>query len=196
MECNFVTPWLQGALAAIDSLAGDKPLVLGRMFMDRLPEVAFLWFGATFLGLQKKLLQDARFGLIPMDLHAAARSGTVQSFIQQPVSDPIVEDCRVSRADQCRLLFLSEPGSHKRVPICPWRPFGATALEDTEIEIRVHANCKGHALRYQGLFWDCIGDEEAIQRASTLDTVWPLNGPRRPPLKNGNQTQLPVLASG
>lgn len=35
IECNSVTPWLQGALVAIDSLAREKPLVLGRMFMDR-----------------------------------------------------------------------------------------------------------------------------------------------------------------
>lgn len=72
MKCNNDTPWLQGALAAIDSLAREKPLVLGRLFMDRLPEVAFLWAGATVLGMQKKLLQDVRFGLIPIDLHSAA----------------------------------------------------------------------------------------------------------------------------
>jgi hypothetical protein len=57
IECNTVTPWLQGTVAAINSIAGDNSVILGRMFMDRLLNVVFLWLGANFLGLQKKLLQ-------------------------------------------------------------------------------------------------------------------------------------------
>ena len=57
IDCNAVTPWLKGALAAIDALAQDSPLVLGRMLMDRQPKVAPLWLGATVLGLQKRLLR-------------------------------------------------------------------------------------------------------------------------------------------
>ncbi|KAK4123221.1 hypothetical protein N657DRAFT_664278 [Parathielavia appendiculata] len=115
VECNTVTPWLQGALAAID--------------------VAPLWVG------------DVSFRMIPIDLHDAAWSRTLQSFIQQPVSEPLVADGRVSRADHCRLLFLSRSGSHIRVPVCQWRPFGGTPLEHTDLEVRVHAQCKGHGLR-------------------------------------------------
>ena len=81
IECNAVTPWLKGALAAIDALAQDSPLAFGRMLMDRQPKVAPLWLGATVLGLQKRLLQDFGFGLISIDLHSAAWSGTTQSFI-------------------------------------------------------------------------------------------------------------------
>jgi hypothetical protein len=64
VECNAVTPWLQGELAAIDTVA-DDPLVLGRLLIDRQPKTAPLWLGITVLGLQKTLLQDVRFGLIP-----------------------------------------------------------------------------------------------------------------------------------
>ncbi|KAK3296949.1 uncharacterized protein B0H64DRAFT_416195 [Chaetomium fimeti] len=163
IECNAVTPWLQGALAVIDVVAEDDPLVLGRLLMDRQPKVAPLWLGITVLGLQKKVLQDVRFGLIPVDLHSAVWSGAIQSFIQQPVSDPLVADDQVARADQCRLLFLSRSGSHDRVPVCQWRPFGGTPLEHTDIEVRVHAECKGHGLRYQGLTWDCVGEKTAHQ---------------------------------
>lgn len=102
-------------------------------------------------------------------------------------------DGHVSLADQCRLLFLSHSGSHDQVPVCPWRPFGATPLADTDIEIRAHANCRGHALRYQGLFWDCAEDEKAAQSASTSDTSPQLNGPRRPQPNNENQAQPPVF---
>ena len=165
IECNAVTPWLKGALGAIDTLAQDSPLVLGRMLMDRQPKVAPLWLGATVLGLQKRLLQDVGFGLIPIDLHSTAWSGTMQSFIQQPVSDPLVtDDGHVSRADQCRLLYLSRIGSHDRVPICQWRPFGGTPLEHCDLEVRIHVECKGHGLRYQGFTWECV-DGNVTQKA-------------------------------
>ncbi|KAK1766927.1 hypothetical protein QBC33DRAFT_493032 [Phialemonium atrogriseum] len=173
IECNAVTPWLQGAVAAIDSLAGDKPNVLGRMLMDRLPEIAFLWLGASILGLQKRLLQDVRFGLIPIDLHSAAWSGTIQSFIQQPVSNPLVANGHVTRADECRLLFLSQSGSHNRVSICQWRPFGATPIQDVDIEIQIHAKCNGHGLQYQGFLWDCTKGKEASQPIGSMDICIP-----------------------
>ncbi len=158
IECNAVTPWLKGALAAIGTLVQDNPLVVGRMLMDRQPKVVSLWLGATVLGLQQRLLQDVGFGLIPIDLHSSAWSGTVHSFIQQPVSDPLVGDGgHVSRADQCRLLYLSRSGSHDRAPICQWSPFGGTPVEHCDIEVRNHADCKDHGLRYQGFTWECVG---------------------------------------
>jgi hypothetical protein len=144
-------------------MVADNPLVLGRMLMDRQPKVAALWLGATILGLQKTLLQDVKFGLVPIDLHSAVWTGTIQSFIQQPVSEPLVVDGQVARADQCRLLFLSRSGLHNRVPVCQWRPFGGTPLEFTDIEVRVHAECKGHGLRYQGLTWDCADGRTTYQ---------------------------------
>ncbi|KAK4119392.1 hypothetical protein N657DRAFT_674917 [Parathielavia appendiculata] len=169
VECNAVAPWLQGALAAIDVVAQDNPLVLGRMLMDRQPKVAPLWLGITVLGLQKRLLQDVGSGLIPIDLHSAVWSGTIQSFIQEPVSDPLVADGQVARADQCRLLFLSRSGSHDRVPVCQWRPFGGTPLEHTDVEVRVHAKCKGHGLRYQGFMWDSVDGKTTYQPLDAED---------------------------
>ena len=158
IECNAVIPWLKGALAAIDALAQDSPLVLGRMLMDQQPKGPPLWLGATVLGLQKRLLQDVGFGLIPIDLHSAAWSGAMHTFIQKPVSDPLVADGgHVSRADQCRMLYLSRSGPHDRVHICQWRPFGGTPLENCDIEVRNHVMCKGHGLRYQGFTWECVG---------------------------------------
>lgn len=196
IECNSVTPWLQGAIAAIDSLARDDPRILGRMLMDRLPEVAFLWLGVTVLGLQKKLLQDVRFGMIPIDLHSAAWSGTVQSFIQQPLSIPLVAaDGQVARADQCRLLFLSQSTSesHSRVPICQWKPFGATPLAGADVEVRVHAECKGHGLAYLGVSWDC--DEGiAVQSTGIAEEAGSclMHTPRRPRLEDGTVEHIPI----
>ncbi|KAK3994376.1 hypothetical protein QBC44DRAFT_391556 [Cladorrhinum sp. PSN332] len=153
--CNAVSPWLQGALAAIDEIS--DPLILARVLMDREPKAAALWVGIAVLGLQKGYLKNVGYGMIPANLHSAVWSGTTQSFIQLPVSSPAVKAGKVSREDQCKLLFLARSGSHDRAPVGQWTPFGATPLEDTDIEVRLHAvHCGGHGLQYQGILWDCI----------------------------------------
>jgi hypothetical protein len=168
IECNAVTPWLQGTLAAIDSLTENNLSILGRMCMDRTPNIACIWLGITVLGLQKKLLKDVRFGQIPIDLHSAAWSGTVQSFIQQPVSKPLAVNGYVKRADECRLLYLTQSDNHARAPVCQWKPFGGTPTDDVEIEVRSHAQCEGHQLQYQGFAWACIYDNSEY---NVLDKV-------------------------
>lgn len=168
--CNAVSPWLQGTLAAIEHLAGQNPYIVGRMCMERAPQVAFLWLGSLVLGLQERLLQDVRFGQIPIDLPSAAWSGTVQSFIQQPVSKPLVTDGFVSRADECRLLFLSQSGHHARMPVCQWKPFGATPFEDVDIEVRRHKGCEVHQLQYRGILWDCEDGKSGFQSSQEADS--------------------------
>lgn len=70
-------PWLQGTISATDFLTDGKPDVLGRILMERSPTISPLWLGATVLGLQKSLLQEIRYGAIPIDLHSVAWTGTV-----------------------------------------------------------------------------------------------------------------------
>ncbi|KAL5603427.1 hypothetical protein FOVSG1_006177 [Fusarium oxysporum f. sp. vasinfectum] len=170
IECNAITPWLQGALAAIGHLAGTNPYIVGRMCMERAPRVAFLWLGSLILGLQEKVLQDVRFGRIPIDLHSALWSGTVQSFLQQPVSKPLVTNGCVSRADECRLLFLSQSSHHARIPVCQWKPFGTTPVEDVDIEVRAHEGCEGHQLQYEGMFWGCRNDNFVFQSSQEAES--------------------------
>lgn len=158
IECNAVSSWLQGTMTVLHALAESKrPLTIGRMLMDRNPAVALLWVGATILGLQGKLLRDAELGNIPPNNLSAEWSGKVQSFIQQPVSRPLVVDGVVSLADQCRILYLSQTKGRIQPPTCPWRPFGSTPLEDVDSKVQLHANCAGHGLRYMGFTWNCAG---------------------------------------
>jgi hypothetical protein len=157
IECNAVTPWLQGTLAAIEHLAKSDSYRITRMCMERAPTVAFLWLGVFVLGLHQSLLQDVRFRQIPIDLHSAVWSRTTQSFIQDRLSYPLVMNGTVSRADECKLLFLSQSGSHARLPLCQWKPFGTTAIEHTDLEVRNHRTCKHHQLRYKGVSWKCQG---------------------------------------
>ena len=171
IECNTVTPWFQGPLTAIHLLA-QTPSALGRMLMDRQPNVAPLWVGAIVLGLQKQILHDVSFGMIPIDLLSAAWSETVQSFVQEQTSEPLVKDGNISRADQCRLLFLSRSEMYKRVPICQWRSFGENTAQNADLEVQTHAQCKEHRLRYRGFTWDC-GDRTTAHYAFTGDDPAP-----------------------
>jgi hypothetical protein len=165
------------------------------MLMDRVTQVAPLWLGATIPGLQKELLQDVRHGLIPIDIPSAVWSETIQSFLQQPVSSPPVYHGRISRADKCRLLFLSRTGLHDRVPVCQWRPFGATPIDDTDIEVRLHARCKSHALWYQSFSRDCAEgsvEDRPVKRGGTArNTTTPLERKRLT-----SPEQIPVSYGG
>ncbi|KAI5864548.1 hypothetical protein GGS23DRAFT_604176 [Durotheca rogersii] len=191
IECNVVSPWLQGALAVIDSLAGENPTVLARMFMDRVPEVGFLWLGSTILGVQKTFLNNVKYGELPVNLHSAAWSGTIQSFIQQPVSNPLVTNGYVSRADECRLLSLSPTiGFRSWVPLCQWRPFGATPLEITDIEIRLHEKCGDHRLQYQGFAWNCVNGQVESRPVDNVDTYTALS--RSPAHYPHDEVQIPI----
>ncbi|KAK6705455.1 hypothetical protein SNK05_009352 [Fusarium graminearum] len=154
IECNAVTPWLQGTLEAIKHVAGDNSYLVGRLCMERSPRVAFLWLGCIILNIQNELLREVYFGQIPIDLPSASWSRTIQSFIQQRVSDPLVTDGLILRADECRLLFLSQSERHTRLPLCQWTPFGKTTVSDVDLEVRLHQQCQDHWLQYEGIEWE------------------------------------------
>ncbi|KAK3353949.1 hypothetical protein B0T25DRAFT_223307 [Lasiosphaeria hispida] len=74
------------------------------MLMDRARGLSSLWIGATLINAHH-LPKQARY-LLRADLNATAWSGTVHSFIQEPVTTPLATRRFVSRADERRLLFL------------------------------------------------------------------------------------------
>ncbi|KAF7562152.1 hypothetical protein G7046_g1996 [Stylonectria norvegica] len=175
VPCNKSGPWLQAILDIATPLATSEPWVLSRMLMDRLPEAAPLWLGVTILGLQQKYIKQVGFGQITTDLSSAAWSGTLQSFIQEPSSNHSGGAAWISRADECRLLFLSQAEDHSRPPVCQWAPFGTTAVEDLDVEPRTHYQCHSHSLQYKGFTWDCSGDVSALDQSTLVATV---NAPR------------------
>lgn len=133
------------------------------MCMERTPEVACLWLGISVLGLQIEHLSQVRSGRIPVDLPSAAWSRTIQTFIQQPISSPLEADGRGKRADECRLLFMSQSDRHTRPPICQWEPFGESPTQDVDVEVKVHTRCEGHTLRYKAFVWNCAKGESDPQ---------------------------------
>ncbi|PWY69603.1 hypothetical protein BO94DRAFT_569663 [Aspergillus sclerotioniger CBS 115572] len=151
IACNVASPWLQSIFAVVNSVDDDRILI--HMLMSRVPHLAFFWLGGAILGSHKQVLRDGQFGFIPTDIDVAAWSGTMQSFMQEPIHP--ATNSSILRSDKCRILYLIQEDRHTRWPICPWMPFGATALENTEIDVRLHANCTGHGLRYAGWKWTC-----------------------------------------
>ncbi|GKZ35883.1 hypothetical protein AbraIFM66950_006683 [Aspergillus brasiliensis] len=97
----------------------------------------------------------------------------MQSFMQEPIHP--AKDGYIRRADECRLLYLMQEEQHTRWPICPWMPFGVTALEDVEIDVRLHADCSGHHLQYAGWKWTCRDGKVVYQMSDDTSTVVPLH---------------------
>ncbi|EGD94335.1 hypothetical protein TESG_01855 [Trichophyton tonsurans CBS 112818] len=153
IPCNAVSPWMQATFAVLDSV--EESHLLGYILMNRVPQVSFLWLGGIITGTQKNILREGRYGVTSIEPHAASWCGVTQSFIQAPVSQPLITNGALSRSDECRLLYLSQAELNRGWPLTPWMPFGTTILEDAEIEVRLHAQCTGHELQYADWYWAC-----------------------------------------
>lgn len=164
VACNICGAWLQGSFAFLDSDKARDPHILLRTFMKRDPDLGFLWLGAFITGAEARCLQEARVGWWKVDLNAAAWTGTHASFIQEfiPKAPPNIRE--ISRADECRLMYLSHEPDHAVPPLFPFAPFGSTAIEDTDLNVRRHAQCSAaHGLEYNGFTWDCQGGKKVKQ---------------------------------
>ncbi|KMQ49204.1 hypothetical protein A7C99_6826 [Trichophyton rubrum] len=151
VACNFASPWLQAIIAVIKHV-GDTQII--HVMAARSPHLAFIWLGAIITGFHNDVIRDGQSGLIPIELHSATWTGTIQSFIQEPLSKPLVTDGYISRANECRLLYIIQDEFHERLPLSPWHPFGQTALEDTELSIRSNAEKVTGGLVYAKWSWD------------------------------------------
>ncbi|EGD93582.1 hypothetical protein TESG_01124 [Trichophyton tonsurans CBS 112818] len=150
VACNFASPWLQAIVATLKH-AGDTQII--HVMAARLPHLAFIWLGAIVTGFHNDIIKDGRFGLIPIEPHSAMWTGTIQSFIQEPLSKPLVTDGYISRANECRLLYIIQDEFHERCPVSPWHPFGQTALEDTKPSVRANVEKVTGGLVYAKWRW-------------------------------------------
>ena len=91
------------------------------------------------------------------------------SFIQEPVSTIPADTEAISRADECRLTYLSHDQYYTVPPLFPFAPFGSIAIPDTNIDVRQHARCEAsHSLKYEGLTWRCRGGQRAVTTVPTI----------------------------
>ncbi|KAI1941737.1 hypothetical protein LOZ12_006563 [Ophidiomyces ophidiicola] len=162
IPCNLVDTWVQSIFAVLRTVPDGSILV--RIMMSRVPHIFPLWLGATVMGLHEEILKTARYGHIPVDRHAATWCHTLQSFMQQPVSKYSSNSRYILRSDECRLLHLTRTQYPTSFPISPWIPFGSTAIEDSDLDVRLHTSCGStHGLRLKSWRWKCIGETEVVQ---------------------------------
>ncbi|RSL69548.1 hypothetical protein CEP53_002174 [Fusarium sp. AF-6] len=167
IPCNVCGAWLQGTFALIHSKHTQDVDMLARMFFLRRPHLSFLWLGAMITGAHKNLLKSPR-GLLEteeIDPHEAAWTGTLASFIQEPVYCVHPDASSIARADEWRLAYLSQGLSeYKFPPLHPYPPPGMTAMEDLDLEVRPHATCAGkHGLKVSKIVWKCNGGRREVQ---------------------------------
>ncbi|KAK6218916.1 immunoglobulin variable region used by the ITC63B heavy chain [Colletotrichum tabaci] len=173
IDCNLCGAWLQGSFAFLDSDAAQEPQLRLRTFVRRDPGLAFLWLGAFITGAEARCVQDARAGWWKTDLSSAAWTGTHVSFIQGTVTKPPpAAAADISRADECRLMYLAHGPTHAVPPLFPFAPFGRTALQDADLDVRQHTQCPAlHRLVYAGFVWDCRGGGRNVKQGACGDGV-------------------------
>lgn len=173
VACNSCGAWLQGSFAFLDSEKARDPRMLLSTFMERDPGLGFLWLGAFITGAEERCLQEARMGWWKVDISAAAWTGTHASFMQEPITKAPPDAQEIPRADECRLMYLSHEPDHAVPPLFPFAPFGWTAMEDTDLDVRRHARCSAaHGLEYSCFTWDCQGGKKVEQGINeTLGTA-------------------------
>lgn len=157
IPCNVYGAWIQGAFAALGWGHGKADIqVITGALMARNPKLGFLWLGAALVDMQGFVLNEMQTLSYPIDLTIAGWTGTLVSFIQEPGQDTAPDNESISRADECRLLFLTQSVNHESRPVIHCQPFGMTALSDCTAEVQEHARCGSrHQLSYSGWTWDC-----------------------------------------
>ncbi|CEI68291.1 hypothetical protein FVEN_g5539 [Fusarium venenatum] len=162
VESNICGMWLRGSFTFLSTV--KDPHVLLRTMIKRDPELGFLWVGAFITGCHDRALREGRSGWWKTDLGAAAWTGTLMSFIQEPVFCPPPGTISNPRADECRLSYLCHDMNYTTPPLFPFAPFGSTALLDTNLNVREHSSCgRDHVLNYVGLTWRCSDGTEVKQ---------------------------------
>ncbi|KAJ4007423.1 hypothetical protein NW766_010108 [Fusarium irregulare] len=169
VEGNICGMWLRGSFAFLNTIT--NPHLLMRTLIQRDPEIGFLWIGAFITGTSDKAFREGRAGWWKVDLGAAAWTGTLMSFIQEQVPHPPAGATSISRANECRLLFLCHVMDYTIPPLFPFPPFGSTDLDDTNLEVHEHLLCgKDHSLTYAGLTWRS-NDGTEIRQGSEVPVV-------------------------
>ncbi|KAE8402793.1 hypothetical protein BDV37DRAFT_272647 [Aspergillus pseudonomiae] len=164
IECNLVAAWMSAVFVVIGPATQERNIVkFLKILARRLPKLAPLWLGAMLLD-EFKALKPIKAGCVAVELHAAAWTDTIDSFITQ---SPGISDGRViRREDECRLLHIIGCGFHGRLPVWPWKPFGETLLKDAEPEVQKHIQCNCHCLEYWAWYWELVDGKELEARGA------------------------------
>ncbi|TQN68737.1 hypothetical protein CSHISOI_06595 [Colletotrichum shisoi] len=184
IPANACGAWLQGTMAVLKTNgAADNLTILGRMLFDRSPHISYLWLGGIITGAHMAFLRNTHdlLGLNRIDLHEAAWTGTLHSFVQEPTVPLKPDSSSIARADECRLMLLAQEPPRENPPMYPYPPLGDTAIQDTDLGVQLHAHCPGqHRLQFSSITWNCIDGTKQVQTAGHSPLA-----PRGPAIDDG-----------
>jgi hypothetical protein len=163
VTCNTCGAWLQGTFAFLNSSYVRDANILQRILIKWDPNLGFLWLDIFVLGAHTRLLRGARGASRNIELDVTAWTGTLMSLVQEPISQLPLKTQQISRADECRLLYLAHDQPYTAPSHVPFAPFGSTGITDTNIEVRQYVGCEeSHRLEYGALTWRCRGGQRAV----------------------------------
>ncbi|KAF5975636.1 immunoglobulin variable region used by the ITC63b heavy chain [Fusarium bulbicola] len=173
--CNTCGPWLQGTATVFQPGLIQDLDILARMFSLRSPHLSFLWLGAIIAGLHRGFLKgpSGLLGLNRIDIHEAAWTRTLISFIQDHVPQQPDNTTSISRRHEGTLAFLTQGLARYRFPpMFPHAPLGSTAVEDLDLDVRLHIACQGgHTLEFSKITWTCAGGKREVHEAAAMTKV-------------------------
>ncbi|KAF5558564.1 immunoglobulin variable region used by the itc63b heavy chain [Fusarium mexicanum] len=173
--CNTCGPWLQGTATVFQPGLIQDLDILARMFSLRSPHLSFLWLGAIIAGLHRGFLKGpgGLLGLNRIDIHEAAWTRTLISFIQDHVPQQPDNTTSISRRHEGTLAFLTQGTARYRFPpMFPHAPLGSTAVEDLDLDVRLHIACQGgHTLEFSKITWTCAGGKKEVHEAAAMTKV-------------------------
>ncbi|KAF2245052.1 hypothetical protein BU26DRAFT_490162 [Trematosphaeria pertusa] len=162
VHCNVAGEWLHPILTEIlPPLIREKKyeVIIGIMSARR-PSSAPLWLGSAITGMLPRIPSILSNFMPPSCLEATVWTDCRQSFMdpafheELPISHTARLENVIRREDEFRLLYLTdvESESYGTPPLSPYPPFGLVKLDETAIEVRLHAFC-GHRLDYSNWVW-------------------------------------------
>lgn len=192
VPCNLANQWLDPAMKEIAPLLFQTKQslpVIGAL-SERRPNLASMWLGATITGLLPRIFQVSTSFLPTIYLEGVTWTQSPQSFMD-PINHRLVkshrkgENVMISRADEFRLLFLTDTLSETYgvPPLCPYSPLGEVDVKHTSLEVRLHLFCD-HRLVYRSWGWQCqrgetITDNGILTKVTKhflIPSIWVITG--------------------
>jgi hypothetical protein len=171
VDCNLVSEWLNPIVGEIlpPLIRNKKYETIVGIMAARQPNLAPLWLSCAMTGLLPRILSISSSYMPTPFLEAAIWTQSRQSFMDPDSyrhSRALQDVTRgvITREDEFRLLYLTDITSEHfgSPPLSPYPPFGVVNMNQTALDVRLHASC-GHSFSYDCWIWrqrdgQCMND--------------------------------------
>lgn len=161
IDCNIVDQWVEPGIANVRALLkSGKQEALVSMLTERRPRLGPLIFSAVMTQLLPRLVDILSSHIPAMSLESSVWTRSPQSFMDPALCRPrplswsrgLPES--ISRADELRLLFITDEDSTRYgpPPMSPYPPAGSVSLCECTLAVQNHVQCY-HSLLYDAWGW-------------------------------------------